>query len=48
MEKVESYAKDLQIKQIKLLTFSKNQKAVDFYTKNGFEGYELTMLKKLK
>lgn len=47
IEKTESYAKDLNINQLKLIIFNKNQKALDFYTRNGFGGYEMAMLKKV-
>lgn len=43
----ENFAKEKGIKFIKLLTFSKNQLARDFYFKSGFEDYESTMIKEL-
>lgn len=48
MDIVENFAKENGIKFIKLLTFSKNQLARDFYFKSGFEDYESTMIKELK
>lgn len=45
LEIAESYAKNLNVKFIKLIVFDKNDKAKNFYTINGFEGYELHMIK---
>ena len=44
---VEDFALKKDIRFIKLLTFSKNQLARDFYFQDGFEDYESTMIKQL-
>lgn len=47
MERSEQFAKEKNIKFIKLLMFTKNQLARDFYFKYGFEDYESSMIKEL-
>ena len=44
MSKAEDFARDMKIKYIKLIVFSKN-KAVEIYKEMGFVEYETTMLK---
>jgi len=48
MQLPEDFAKAKNIKFLKLLMFTRNQLARDFYFKSGFENYESTMIKEIK
>jgi len=48
MKLPEDFAKEKNIKFLKLLMFTKNQLARDFYFKWGFEDYESTMIKEIR
>jgi ribosomal protein S18 acetylase RimI-like enzyme len=47
MKQAEKLARAKKINYIKLIVYSKNTKAVEFYKEVGFTDYEQTMLKKL-
>jgi len=48
MKLPEDFAKEKDIKFLKLLMFTENQLARDFYFKWGFEDYESTMIKEIR